>query len=457
MRFSPISFVLLCSVLLFGFGCDGVLDVSPEQSVSEEEALSTPENVESVLVGGYSQLGENELYGGLLPLHADLIGTPQSELEWTGTFSQPREVWVKQIQATNSFVNAQWRDAYDTVNRANNVLDALEVVPEAERDQIEGEAKFLRAVAHFELVRLFGKAYNDGTPSENPGIPIETDPTRAITEDDALPRSSVEEVYRQVEQDLQEAKSLLENTNPREQGVFADTYVASAMLSRVYLMQGAHADAAVEANRVIQSGNYALMDNFGANFGNSGAVDETILSVRVTAQDNDRNWLNLFYGAEENQGRGDVNVPDAHVNRYEDGDARGDFFFVDSDGERRTLKWQALNAYIPIVRLAEMYLTRAEANFQLSESEQVGPNPIEDVNTIRERAGLNELSESELSLDDIWRERDLELAFEGHAIHDHKRTERDVGNISWDANRLVFPIPQREMDVNDALEQNPGY
>jgi len=447
----------LCSLLVFVLGadCDGILEVSPEQSISEGEALSTPENVESVLVGGYSELGENTLYGGLLPMHADLIGTPQSELEWTGTFSQPREVWAKEIQTTNGFINAHWRDAYDTINRANNVLNALDVVPAEKRDQIEGEAKFLRGVAHFELVRAFAKAYNDGNPSENPGVPIETDPTRSITEDDELPRSSIEEVYSQVEQDLQAAKDLLPETNPRAAGVFADTYVASAMLSRVYLMQGAYADAAAEAHRVIESGKYGLMDTFGDNFQNESTVTETVLAVRVTTQDQDRNWLSLFYGAEENGGRGDINVPDQHMARYENGDARGEFFFIDEGGARRTLKWQKRDAYIPVIRLAEMYLTRAEANFR--SSEQTGPDPVEDVNAIRNRAGLSDLSASALSLNDILRERDLELAFEGHAIHDHKRTERDVGSISWDADRLVFPIPQREMDANDALTQNPGY
>jgi len=447
--------VLCLALLALSAGCGDVLDLSPQQSISQEEALGTPENVESALIGGYTSLSGFSLYGGQAQLFADLYGTSQQEVQWSGTFQDPREVWAKQIQVTNDFAEDQWTDSYDAINRANNVLGALDVLSEEKRSQIEGESRFLRASAYFELLRFYAKAYNDGNPSENPGVPLVTSPTRDIAEDDEIPRSSVEEVYSQIESDLQDAKDLLPETNPRAAVTFADTYVASAMLSRVYLMQGRYEDAAAEANRVIQSGNYALMENFGDAFGNAGNVDETVFAVRVTSQDNDRNALNLFYGSEANQGRGDVDIPDAHVSLYEDGDARKNFFITDEDGIRRTAKWQNLNANIPIIRLAELYLIRAESNFRAGT--QVGAPPLADVNRIRDRVGLNALSSSELSLDAILKERELELAFEGHAIHDTKRTERSVGDIPWNANRLVFPIPQREIDANDALTQNPGY
>lgn len=86
---------------------------------------------------------------------------------------------------------------------------------------------------------------------------------------------------------------------------------------------------------------------------------------------------------------------------------------------------------------------------------KIGATPLEDINTIRNRVGLPELST--LSIEDILFERHLELAFEGHRIHDLKRTQSSVGAFAFDAPELVFPIPQRERNVNPDLVQNPGY
>jgi starch-binding outer membrane protein, SusD/RagB family len=111
------------------------------------------------------------------------------------------------------------------------------------------------------------------------------------------------------------------------------------------------------------------------------------------------------------------------------------------------------------MRLAEMYLTRAEANFRLSSA--VGDTPLNDINRIRTRAGL--ANRVTLTLDDILRERQLELAFEGHYLHDLKRTRRSTAGSNnsngpaWNSPLLIFPIPQRELDVNVNLTQNDGY
>jgi hypothetical protein len=100
-----------------------------------------------------------------------------------------------------------------------------------------------------------------------------------------------------------------------------------------------------------------------------------------------------------------------------------------------------------------MYLTRAEANFR--EGTSIGSTALDDINRIRNRAGLSDLGA--LTIDDILNERLLELAFEGHLLHDLKRTQRSVGALSFDADELVFPIPQRERIINPGLTQNPGY
>jgi len=108
---------------------------------------------------------------------------------------------------------------------------------------------------------------------------------------------------------------------------------------------------------------------------------------------------------------------------------------------------------VPVVRLAEMYLIRAETNLRLNTA--VGATPLADVNLIRARSKATALTSVDLAA--ILLERRLELAFEGQQLADVKRTAGTVGTTAYNANNLVLPIPQREIDTNKNLVQNPGY
>ena len=110
---------------------------------------------------------------------------------------------------------------------------------------------------------------------------------------------------------------------------------------------------------------------------------------------------------------------------------------------------------VRLIRLAEMYLTRAEANFRLGTS--IGDAPVDDINEIRKRADLALYGAPDLTLALILKERKLELAFEGFTLADLKRTQSSVGSLPWNSPRLVFPIPDRERKVNSNLTQNDGY
>ena len=214
---------------------------------------------------------------------------------------------------TNSFVEDTWEDAYDVVNVANNVLSALDVFEDDAdaRDRAEGQARFLRGLLYFELVRLWGPAWTGGSPGSDLGVPLVLEPTRAITEADDRARSTVGEVYAQVITDLQAARDLL----PESDGDLADTYAASAVLSRVYLSQGDYANAAAEADRVIEAGGHALAPTYAAAFGQSAGSPEYVFAVPITEQDG-VNELNTFYGARENSGRGDIQLTDDYVGLF---------------------------------------------------------------------------------------------------------------------------------------------
>jgi hypothetical protein len=132
-------------------------------------------------------------------------------------------------------------------------------------------------------------------------------------------------------------------------------------------------------------------------------------------------------------------------------------FYIDpADGAIRSGKWnRPTDDQVNLIRLAEMYLTRAEANFRLGEI--VGDTPLNDINRVRDRVELDPLLITELDLDAILQERKLELMFEGNLLHDIKRTQRNVGARTYDDPKLVLPIPRRDIDVNPNLCQNPTY
>ncbi|MFO8098261.1 MAG: RagB/SusD family nutrient uptake outer membrane protein [Salinibacter sp.] len=443
--------VLLAGVLLLA-GCSDFLSVEPKQSIDEDRALSTPQNVRAALVGAYNDLSDADLYGGQYMMSPDLLAD-NGDVQWDGTFADPAAIVSKDIRSNNGFVETQWTDAYETINVANNVLSALDQLEDAqERTRVKGEALFIRGALYFELVRLFAQPWAAGDPGSNLGVPLVLEPTREINEEDNVTRDPVQAVYDQVIEDLTTARDSLPAANDE----FADTYAASAMLSRVYLMQGDYENAAEEADRVIASDEFELADEFAGAFNNNEDIPEYIFAVQVSSQDG-ANDLNLFYAAESDGGRGDINIQEQHLNRYAADDARGDFFYEDpGTGDTRTRKWQddeADGANIPILRLAEMYLTRAEANLEAGTT--IGADPVDDVNEVRERADLPPVND--VTVDDVLEQRRLEFAFEGTLLHDLKRTERSIGSIPYDADQLVYPIPQREIDSNPEIEQNPGY
>jgi tetratricopeptide (TPR) repeat protein len=453
------SLATVAGLGLLLIGCGDRLEIEPDNSVAASLAVNTSSDVEALLVGAYDILGDGDLYGGNLLRDGELLGG-DDEVFWDGTFVAPGEIYNKRILVNNEQVEETWIEAYEAINITNNVLANLAVVGEGLeaqaqtdlRSKVEGEARFIRGTLYFELVRFYGRAWNDGDPAANLGVPLVLEPTATIDDESFVTRATVAQVYEQVLTDLQTAADLL----PASNGFFATTYAAQGMLSRVYLMQGRYPEAAEAANKVITSGEYALNDDYADAFANvSTNTPEDVFAMQVTSQDG-TNEMNRFFAPPSNLGRGDIYMLEPHLELYEEGDERLAFFYFDEDQEQTyTGKWTEQFGNVNILRLAEMYLTRAEANFRAGTT--IGATPLEDINTIRTRAGLEPLTE--VTLDIILRERHLELAFEGHRIHDLKRTGRPVGDLSFDSPLLVYPIPQREIDANPELEsqQNPGY
>src|SRR5687768_236066 len=315
-----INIAAILSVSLFT-ACDKELDLIPRQDVAEEVVLSTDQNVKRVLNGAYDALSSASMLGGDVQLYSELLAA-DAEILWTGTYNQPREVFGKNILTNNSFITATWRDGYNTINIANNVLSGVDKVVPADKDRVRGEALFIRGVSFFELVKLFALPYSAGNTSTNPGIPIVLTPTRAITDSSYVSRASVEATYAQIIADLTTAEPLVPNNN----GVYATKRAVAGYLSRVYLQMGRYAEARDAANRAIGYGGRSLVGYFMDAFNNEGLSSEDVLAIEVNDQDG-ANDMHLFYSIPAFGGRdGDVAIQDKHLNFYDALDQRFDQF-----------------------------------------------------------------------------------------------------------------------------------
>jgi tetratricopeptide (TPR) repeat protein len=447
---NKLIYIISIVALLGSFtGCDSKLDLNPSQSVNENIPLTSDANVKAVLQGAYAEFARPGIYGGNLLRNAELLGG-NGELRWVGTYIDPRQLYLKKILTSNSEVEVQWRDSYIVINTVNNILSALDVVNANDKDDVEGEALFLRSLMYFDLVRFFGDQYVFGASNTQLGVPLILTPTRLPIETTMVGRNTVEEVYSQVIKDLISAVAKL----PEFNDVYATSGAASALLARVYLQQGDYAKARDAADVVIESGDYALEKTYAGVFNNDNNTSEDIFATQITAQDRQSSMTEFFSVTDYGGRDGDITILDGHLELYQVGDKRFDLFF-NGNGDIECGKWNNQYGVVNLIRLAEMYLIRAECNARLST--EVGASPLDDYNTIHTRAGLDPATS--VTLDDILLERRLELAFEGFKIHDIRRLHENFATFEYNDPALLFPIPARELEANPALkgQQNPGY
>lgn len=452
----------LLAVSLLAVSCKKELELKNPQGLNPADALATDANIKKVLLGGYDAMSSSYMYGGDAQMSADLLAS-DGELSWVGTYNTYREIWGKNILTTNPVIANMWGAGYDAINIANSVLANISKVASADQNRVKGEALFIRGAMHFELVRFFAKDYTDGNAASNPGVPVITAPTNSTDDIKTPARNSVKEVYDAVIADLTEAENLLPATN----SVYATKSAVAAILSRVYLQKADYAAARDAANRGIQNATgKSLLPVFMNNFNQSANTAEDLFSIQISDQDGS-NDLQLFYSVDIFGARdGDIEVNTKHMQLYGAGDERAtvttnpsastqfNTAFYTKYGAYRTNKYRDLYKNINVIRLAELYLTRAEANYRLGTS--VGDTPLNDVNRIRTRANLLPLA-TITDVNQIYLERRRELAFEGFGIHDAKRFKRTIDGKPWNDNKLVFPIPFRELNANPSLTQNPGY
>ncbi|GAB3203793.1 hypothetical protein ABID22_002014 [Pontibacter aydingkolensis] len=449
--------IILLTALSFGTftACDDVLDVEPTTAIEAEGAVVDFTTLNRSALGVYSIMQSTNYYGLRYLMYQDVY---TDNLAHTGTFTTDREVSSRRINASNLQLSSTWATMYSTINRANIVLrdaDRLTNITDAQRSQIKGEMLFIRGLVHFDLVKVFG------------AVPYVSTPTTTIEEIQFLGKTPVAQVYDAVVADLQQAETLL-GTAARRDPRRASGLAAAALLARVQLQRGNNAAAEAKANQVIESGLFALQSNFADLYTNEGISNtESIFELDFTL--NDANGLGSasdptsagqkFYLRTEA-----YNTLAASANN---GDKRFAATTRIQNSRRRLLKYEdiANNAdNVIIIRLAEMYLIRAEARARQSIGAlPADPQVIADINRIRTRAGLQPVLTltNNQALTEILQQRRLEFIGEGLRFMDLKRynlTCEVLGFCDDEAFRNLWPIPLQQLEVNPALEpQNPGY
>lgn len=452
---------IFTALFLIIVSCDGKLDLEPQQSLSDTEALSDFASLQTALIGAYHGMQDVDYYG------RNFLVMPEAQgdnilvsLENSNRFLQSAGY---NYTISNGDVTDFWNDTYELIASINNLVNSFENVTdgtESERNQVLGEALFIRGLAYFDLARAFGRPYTeDGGASQ--AVPIVL-----VSELGTPPRNTVSEVYTRVLQDLQQAKGLMNNDGAP---FLASADAVDALLSRVYLYMGDNANAISSANSVIGGGNYTLIPQ--ADFIDSWALDNTseeIFTLKFQADESfGADNLGRIYIPE---GYGDLRPTQDIMDLFAAGDIRADFIRT-VDGDEYQYKFPGILgvpglASPKLLRLAEVILNRAEAYAKSNDF----TNAKADLNTIRNRAGLASIDPANTEvLKEVLLERRRELAWEGHRSFDIYRNGESLVRIECNAlalnacivnatdTRIIFPIPEAEINANANMVQNPGY
>jgi hypothetical protein len=474
---SKMLIVASCLVVL-NFSCKKFVEISPpDTQIVTASVFNNTSAVTASLLSIYTKMVSNNQSWAI----SQDQGLLADELTTFSTSSAMIQFYTNSMAAASN--NGPWNLAYNYIYQANAIIEGLQnnaYINPAIAQQLTGEAKFIRAFWHFYLANIYGD------------VPLVT--TTAYTVNELMARTARAQVYNQIIKDLQNAQVLL-NANYVDASDTAQTTdrirpnksVASALLARVYLFTGQYDSAQAQATSVI---NNTMLYSLCANLSGSNSVflmnsTEAIWQLGVpnpppvSSNTPDANYFILTAAPGTGTGNSCI-ISTQLLNAFEPGDHRktnwigvytgtnpaANYYFPYKYKSYNTSK---VTEYTMVLRLAEQYLIRAEA-----EAQQGNTNgAVADLNVIRLRAGLQAYSgATDLAslLAAILHERQVELFTEwGHRWFDLIRTGAvntvmgSPGNVcqakggTWNSDWQLYPIPQSEI-VNDAnLQQNPGY
>lgn len=453
---------IIIGILICGFcgaSCRKFVSIgTPTDELVSSAVFKDSSTAEAAIEGLYSNIVS---YSGLLLNGGFNIytGMAGDDLTYTATLSDYLEFINNSISITNQYnYNDLWRYGYDYIYQANACIEGVEqstALSISQQNRLKGESLFIRAMVYFYLVNLYGD------------IPLELSTDYQVNA--VMPRTSQDSVYAKIINDLKESKSLLSENYFTSDRTRANKYAISAFLSKVYLVKKQYADAKAEADYIIASGKFTMSDISSAFVYTS---NETILQLYPSNLDNTYNAMEgyLFIPSKSSTSKPNYTINPYLLSSFADDDKRKTSWINSKTAKGITYiypyKYKIRYAdtrteYNVVIRLAESYLIRAEANYYLGNYSDA----VSNLNVIRNRAGLgnfNYTSQGEI-LTEIMNENRWEFFAEwGHRWIDLKRwgimekvlsTEKE----NYSPTDSVFPIPQQEMLLNPYLTQNSGY
>jgi hypothetical protein len=448
---TKIIFIIILSLYLIMDSCD-ILEVKPYDAIPAEEVLTTKKGLDGSIIGAY-----NALQSGSVSMDAIVFADLAADnLIAIGTKAEYREINNNTIQSTNSYVSALWGNSYEGINLVNYILDGIQGVKGISDEELNnylGQCYFLRAFHYFNLVRYFGD------------IPLRDKPVYDASPATLnIPLSTKNEIYELIISDLELAEQYFAGKGKGDVS-FANEGAVKALLAKVYLYQKNWTNALAKANEVIAMGYSLEMTDYAAIFNETSVNKEIIFQIdfaeSADASNGLNNWLTPY-------GRFEVAADSVNgiVKKFAPNDSRynatiafstikGSYYNCNKYLDNVTRKDNVI-----ILRLAEMYLIKAEALNEIGY--EADGEAFTALNTIRNRANLGSLSSTEISNQAAFRlaiedERNFELAFEGNRLFDLRRMGRadavlpDLPGGTLKSAGWYFPIPQSEIDTNDGI------
>lgn len=484
-------YIALSAVSLLACSCSDFLTEAPKTSQSDELTLSNYSGLNNATAGVYAPLASANWYGGDLIMVSTFKTLEGKKLIGTD-YNSGRCTTEYQVTWNANSTIALWGTAYYTIVSASEVIDHLgnadgeAGVSEQDIKNLEAECRFIRALAHFDLVRTYAQPYCYTPDASHLGVPVvlHKDPSGNPA------RNTVKEVYDAVIEDLLAAESLMD-PEYRRSGVADETatvtvYAIQALLARVYLYSEQWQQAADYATKVIDSKKFKLWD--AKNFDDPEESPYVSDSHKIDGTDEvifevyDK-MTNEYYAGMEGLSSicspkvyGDGGATDQLIKYFEESDARAKLFIDDSFGQKKapgahwTAKYLGKGDATPdannimVLRLSEMHLIRAEAVALHSATSKV--SAVDDLKAIAERMGATAPA---ATASGIASERIKEFNWEGHLWFDLGRTKQDmtrkdetntkvVESIEWGSKYFAMPIPYSQVEVsNGVLVQNEGY
>ena len=456
-KYYTAALALPCLLLLYG--CDDFVDTDQPNSqlvapaVFEDAATAT-----AAVTDIYAQMRENGMLTGRIGGLSSLLGAYSDELvSYESGLYTTEGFYANSLLASNSYIASIWNASYSQIYAANAVLEGLDssqVLPQEARDHLKGEALFIRAFLHLQLVSVFGD------------VPYVE--TTDYSQNRIVPRTEAAMVHQKIIGDLETAVALLDPIYRQEGRIRPNRSAAQALLARAYLYHGDYANAMDMASAVLEQGTYyTLEQDIDQEFLKDSSSTIWQFAPGYASVNTYEGTFFIFLAGPPSK----ISLSPGLVASFEEGDLRGSHWIkeVANDGGiwHHAYKYKQDNAtsssveYSIVLRLAEQYLIRAEARAR--QGELAGAR--EDLNKIRQRAGLSDTGAATASelLTEILRERRAEFFTEfGHRFLDLKRyglLDAALGaKPGWSSTDQLWPLPQSEMNANPFLvPQNPGY